>query len=531
MTTLLAIFLIALTLSLITTPFAKNLGNKWGAIDFPDERKFHHSPIPRDGGLAIVFSFFVTLCIMSFFNTDVSNTLRFDPPMIYLFVGSGICFAVGLFDDFKRLGPYIKFFVQIVAATVAYLGGVRIEFFHVGSFFIQAGVLSYFITVFWFVFFINAINLIDGLDGLAAGITFFASIVLVILSVIQNNFVTAVLFTALSGSILGFLRYNFNPASIFMGDGGSYFLGFTIAGLSITGAVKSQLGAALLIPLVALGVPIFDTLISPLRRFMLGQSLFQPDKGHVHHRLIDKGLSARRSVLIIYGITIGLCLLSILLVNFRNEQAGLILIILGSISVVFIQKIGYFDYFATDKIYGWFRDVTDEAGITRDRRTFLSLQLEITNAREVNTLWGKICNALDRLEFDMAQLTIQNIPEFASKFDSFKGQIPIMNDTHVCLFKKPNECLWVRSTFNEEQDIGSDSIFKIELPLLDDNYQSYGTLWLIKDLKRNSISHYTLRRVEHLRRSIITALGIILNNQMLKKTVQEPAYEQQKNFK
>ena len=511
MTTLLAIFLIALTISLVTTPIAKKLGEKLGAIDLPDERKFHQSPIPRNGGLAIVFTFFVTLCIMSFFNTDVSNTLHLDPPMIYLFVGSCICFGVGLFDDFKRLGPYIKFLIQILAATIAFIGGVRIEFFHLGSLFIQAGILSYFITIFWFVFFINAINLIDGLDGLAAGITFFASIVLVILSVIQNNFVTAVLFTALSGSILGFLRYNFNPASIFMGDGGSYFLGFTIAGLSITGAVKSQLGAALLIPLVALGVPIFDTLISPLRRFMLGQSLFKPDKGHIHHRLIEKGLSARRSVLIIYGITICLCLLSILLVNFRNEQAGLILIVLGSISVVFIQKIGYFDYFATDKIYGWFRDVTDEAGITRDRRTFLSLQLEISNAKELNTLWGKICNALERLEFDMAQLNIHDVPEFSCELDALQEKIPVMNANHVCKFKKPNECIWVRSTFNEEKDIGKASIFKIELPLLNENYQSYGTLWLIKDLKRDSISHYTLRRVEHLRRSIITALDKILS--------------------
>jgi len=511
MTTLLAIFLIALTLSLLATPIVKNLGEKWGAIDLPNERKFHQTPIPRNGGLAIVCSFFITLCIMSFFNTDVSNSLNLDPPMIHLFFGSFICFAIGLLDDFKHLGPLIKLITQIIAATVAFIGGVRIEFFHVGSFYIQAGILSYIITIFWFVFFINAINLIDGLDGLAAGITFFASIVLVVLSVIQNNFVTALLFTSLSGSILGFLRYNFNPASIFMGDGGSYFLGFTIAGLSITGAVKSQLGAALLIPLVALGVPIFDTLISPLRRFMLGQSLFKPDKGHVHHRLIEKGLSAKRSVLIIYGITICLCLLSILLVNFRNEQAGLILIILGSISFVFIQKIGYFDYFATDKIYGWFRDVTDEAGITRDRRTFLSLQLDIANAKDLKTLWGKICNALDRLEFDMAQLFIEHLPESANQLNSTESQTPVLNNNHVCRFNKPNECIWIHSSFNEDKDMNKGSLFKIELPLLNDNYQSHGTLWLIKDLKRNSISHYTLRRVEHLRRSIITAFDTIIN--------------------
>ncbi|MBF0449542.1 MAG: undecaprenyl/decaprenyl-phosphate alpha-N-acetylglucosaminyl 1-phosphate transferase [Candidatus Magnetomorum sp.] len=509
MTTLLAIFLISLLFSLISTPVAKYLGQKLGAMDMPNERKCHQTPIPRNGGLAIVFTFFLTLCIMSLFNTDISNKLHLNRPMIFLFIGSLICFGVGLFDDFKRLGPYIKFSVQILAASVAFMGGIRIEFFHLGNFHIHAGILSYFITVFWFVFFINAINLIDGLDGLAAGVTFFACIVLVVLSILQKDFLIAVLFTTLSGSILGFLRYNFNPASIFMGDGGSYFLGYIIAGLSVMGAVKSQLGAAMLIPLVALGVPIFDTMISPLRRFMLGQAMFKPDKGHIHHRLIEKGLSARRSVLIIYAISICLCLLSILLVNFRNEQAGLFLIILGSGSVVFIRKIGYFDYFATDKIYGWFRDVTDEAGFTRDRRTFLSLQLEIINARELNALWGKICNALERLEFDMAELIIHDTPEMNQGLNTSLTIIPVHNTNHDCRLNKNFEWIWIRDTFINEQDISKNSTFKIELPLLNDENQSFGTLLLIKDLQRNTISHYTLRRVEHLRRSIISALAAI----------------------
>jgi len=507
MTTLLAIFLISLSISLLFTPVAKWLGQKLGAIDIPNERKSHQTPIPRNGGLAIVSSFFLTLCIMSFFNTKISNTLHLDTPMIFLFIGSLISFGVGLFDDFKRLGPYIKFLVQIIAASVAYMGGISIQFFYLGSLHVNAGILSYFITVFWFVFFINAINLIDGLDGLAAGITFFACIVLVVLSIIREDFLTSVLFTALSGSVLGFLRYNFNPASIFMGDGGSYFLGYIIAGLSILGTVKSQLGAAMLIPLVALGVPIFDTLISPLRRFILGQSMFKPDKGHIHHRLIEKGLSTKRSVLIIYCISICLCLLSILLVNFRNEQAGLFLIILGSGSVVFIRKIGYFDYFATDKIYGWFRDVTDEAGFTRDRRTFLSLQLEITNAKDLNTLWGKICNALDRLEFDMAELIIHKADEMKHAIDDpSQFNISVHNQNHTCCLKNSFEWIFCRDTFDAENDISKNSIFKIELPLLTDQNKSFGTLWLIKDLQRNTISHYTLRRVEHLRRSIIRAL-------------------------
>jgi len=213
---------------------------------------------------------------------------------------------------------------------------------------------SYLVTVFWFILFINAVNIVDGLDGLAAGIVVFASLVMVILSILQDDFLSAIFFAAMAGAALGFLRYNFNPASIFLGDGGSYFLGYSIAAFSIMGSVKSQVSVALLIPLLALGIPLFDTLLSPLRRFLLGKKLFQPDAAHFHHRLLEKGLTARNAVYVIYLITLFLCIISIAIVNIRDERAGLFVIVLGAAAVIFVRKLGYFEYFGSKKIYSWF---------------------------------------------------------------------------------------------------------------------------------------------------------------------------------
>ena len=304
-------------------------------------------------------------------------------------------FGVGLFDDLHRLGPKVKFLFQVIGASVAFWGGLRIEVFSLFSIDLHFVILSYFVTVFWFVFFINAINLIDGLDGLAAGIAFFASAVLVILSVLRGEYLIAMLFVSLAGAVLGFLRYNFNPASIFMGDGGSYFLGYVIAGLSIMGSIKSQVGAAMLIPMVALGVPVFDTILSPIRRFILGKEMFKPDKGHVHHKLVDMGFSTKRVVWTIYGISFCLCALSVVLVNVRDEQAGLFLILLGAGAVIFIRKLGYFDYFTSDKIYGWLKDITDEAGFSHDRRSFLNLQVQMGKSGNLEEVWQNLCTAAE----------------------------------------------------------------------------------------------------------------------------------------
>ncbi|MCJ7774448.1 MAG: undecaprenyl/decaprenyl-phosphate alpha-N-acetylglucosaminyl 1-phosphate transferase [Desulfobacterales bacterium] len=512
MTTILAIFLITLILALALTPLAGKLGIWLGAIDMPDERKVHTNPIPRTGGIAIFTAFITSMIISSFFSTNVSDLIILDRRTIFLFSGGLICFGIGLFDDFHRLGPKTKFFFQLIGASLAFWGGLRIQNVIIFGNNINFGFLSYLITVIWFLLFINAVNIVDGLDGLAGGIVVFVSLVMVILSILQDDFLTAIFFAAMAGGALGFLRYNFNPASIFLGDGGSYFLGYSIAGFSIMGSVKSQVSVALLIPLLALGIPLFDTLLSPLRRFIFGKKLFQPDSGHFHHRLLEKGLSTRHVVWIIYLITLSLCIIAVALINIRDERAGLFLIVLGAGAVIFVRKLGYFEYFGSDKIFGWFKDLTDTAGLSRDRRSFLSLQVDISKSKNFDEMWQNVARALQILEFEVASLYV-NKPstEKISGYQSNRRKTSKLMSS-VIMRKIPPDWKWSREPAENIDDVGSRSLLRLEIDLLDVNEINRGTLLLVKDLRRDLMTPHTLKRVEQLRGSIISTIDKLSKN-------------------
>jgi hypothetical protein len=192
----------------------------------PAPRKVHTTPLPRIGGLAVFLSFVATIAQTNLYETQITDLIVFNRRTAFGFYGALVVFGCGLWDDFRRLNPWFKLLFQILGATIAIAGGVSIGGFFLGGHGIHFGIFSYLITVFWFLLFINAVNLIDGLDGLAAGVVFFASIMMVIISVMQAAYLPAIYFAALAGATLGFLRYNFNPASIFLGDGGSYLLGY-----------------------------------------------------------------------------------------------------------------------------------------------------------------------------------------------------------------------------------------------------------------------------------------------------------------
>jgi len=529
MTTILAIFFISLLISLVLTPLAGKLGGKFGGLDIPSERKVHSHSIPRSGGIAIFFAFFITLALSTLFMTDVSDQLVLDSKTWFFVLGALIVFGVGIFDDFHRLGHKTKFLFQIIAASVAFWGGIRIGNVAIFGMSFEFELMSYFVTVFWFLLIINAINLIDGLDGLAAGICFFASSVMIILLTISGNFLFAMVFASLAGTLLGFLRYNFNPASIFMGDGGSYFLGYAIAGLSIMCSIKTQVGAVMLIPVLALGVPIFDTLLSPIRRFVIGRGMFRADKSHIHHKLLAMGLSTRKIVLITYGITCGLCLFAIILVNFRDEFAGFLLIILAVGAFFFVRKLGYLDYFTSEKFYGWFRDITDTAGFTLERRSFLDLQIKISKSEDLRDLWKNTCCALEMLEFDIAEFRPQG-----------KSNSNYTDKSHFATYWMPAEeqrknggkdaFFWKRGETDVTQYARKDALLKLELPLVNGNRErAIGTLSLVKDLKRDQITHYTLRRVEHLRRTIVRVLGKFEEKQEIIKDSRTREIETGKN--
>jgi len=519
MTTVLLAFILSAALSLALTPLFAVIGRKAGLVDVPEERKVHYQAIPRTGGISILLSLVFCLVVLTLVPTKVSALLRPDQQYIAFFSGCLLCFAIGVVDDFHRLSSKIKFLFQIIAAGIAFWGGVRIEHFSVLGVSIDFGPFAMIFTIFWFVLFINAVNLIDGLDGLAGGIVFFAAAVMVFLTVIGKNYLVAMLFAAVGGAVLGFLRYNFSPASVFLGDGGSYLLGFFVAGLSIIGSFKSQITAIMLIPILALGVPLYDTILSPIRRFLSGHKMFSPDAEHVHHRLLKLGFSTRRAVLLVYAITLFLCAAAIILVNIRDERAGLFLIIMGVAAVFFFRKLGYTDQIYSSMVSDWFTDLSDCSGFFgRDQRPFIERLQEVIKSENYESLWRSITAILEDLEFDKGSMYLNQ----SLKRDGLKAEdrivyvsdhperrrIPPLNSS-VILRKSPPELDWVRPPFDMENFVCSRSILRIELPLVSESNTHLGTLVLVKDTAVKPINHQTLRRVEDLRRTVIRKMEMM----------------------
>jgi len=285
-------FLLSLLCGTILTPIVRRLAHRYGALDHArSSRKIHGQPIPRLGGIAIVIAFYTPLVGLLLFQTGVGQLFYAERDhVIGLFAGGLSIAALGLYDDLRGANAWKKFLVQFAVAGLLYYLGFRIDVIAnpLGSE-IHLGWVSLPFTVFWIVGVINALNLIDGLDGLAGGVALVAITTTFLVS-LQRGHPLMMLFTsALAGAIVGFLLYNFNPASIFMGDTGSMFLGFVLSATAIQTNQKSTTAVAVLIPAIALGLPIMDTLLAIARRALRGRPLFQADKEHIHHRLIAAG--------------------------------------------------------------------------------------------------------------------------------------------------------------------------------------------------------------------------------------------------
>lgn len=325
-----AALLVAALVALISTPVVRSLAFRVGAVDVPkDARRMHDHPIPRMGGLAIFFGFILSVLIF----------LPLTPELRGMLLGGVIIVILGIFDDIFALPALPKFFVQIGAALVAVLEGNRINFLSNPNIFSEEpfwelGWLSIPITVFWIVGITNAVNLIDGLDGLACGVSTISSMTLLVIALIVSEPDVAVLMAALSGACIGFLPYNLNPAKIFMGDTGSTFLGFILAVVSIQGLFKFYAIISFAVPFLMLGLPIFDTCFAILRRVSHGQSPMQPDRGHIHHRLIDMGFSQKQAVAVLYIISAILGLSAVVLTTIGVVRAMLFLVALCAAGAV-----------------------------------------------------------------------------------------------------------------------------------------------------------------------------------------------------
>lgn len=306
-------FVVALIVSYATTPLSIKLAFKIGALDVPkDKRRMHKKPTPRIGGIAIVYGFFISVCCFS--NFVINGALN--KPLIGTLIGALIIAVLGFLDDLKPKKAILKFFIQIAAACIPVLMGVRVVavanplndmMVHVPEWISIGGSILFIVGV------TNAVNLIDGLDGLAAGVSSIAALALLSILIMQHNanLTMLILAAALAGSCFGFLPFNFNPAKTFMGDTGATFLGFVLACVSIQGPFKTYVAFAL--PFLILGLPIFDTLFAIVRRLLKGQGIMTPDRGHLHHKLIDMGLSQRSAVIVLYALSAVLSISAIVL--------------------------------------------------------------------------------------------------------------------------------------------------------------------------------------------------------------------------
>lgn len=323
---------LALIISLLLVPLVGKLAVKIGAVDQPNARKVHTRIMPRMGGLAIYISFFLVL----FLSQGLTSEL------IGLFWGGTVLVLVGIVDDMKDIPAKVKLCGQILAACIVVAFGVRVDFmtniFFGGMF--QLSIFSGPFTVLWIVSIINAVNLIDGLDGLAAGISTIAAITMAIVGYASGQYLMASMAMILIGATLGFLKYNFHPAKIFMGDTGSMFLGYNLAIFAVMGFAKSFTLLSLVPPLLVLAIPILDTLFAIIRRKMNHKPIFKPDKNHLHHCLLKYGFSHRDTVLIIYAVSAVLALCG-LIMTYLNSTQGILLLVVISVLVIYgAMKLG-----------------------------------------------------------------------------------------------------------------------------------------------------------------------------------------------
>ncbi|MGI5911224.1 MAG: glycosyltransferase family 4 protein [Syntrophomonadaceae bacterium] len=326
-----AVLLSAFVLSYLTVPYAIKLALKIGAVDNPNKRKVHTCTVPRIGGMAIFLSLFICLVFI----------LKVSGPFLGLIYGACLIFFVGLLDDIYQLSARIKLFGQIAAAVLAVHFGVVVHFvtnpFN-GAF--DLGFLSIPLTILWIVGISNAINLIDGLDGLAAGVSAIAASTMGVIFLLKGQPEVALVAFTVVAAIIGFLPFNFYPAKTFMGDSGSNLLGFVLACLAIIGTAKSAAFISLFIPIVILAIPITDTFFAIIRRMHNKTPIFLPDRDHLHHRLMALGMSHRRSVLIIYSISSFFSIVAITITFISSSKATVMLALLLLLVVLAANKIG-----------------------------------------------------------------------------------------------------------------------------------------------------------------------------------------------
>lgn len=318
-------FLLAFIVSFVATPYTIKIANKIGAVDVPkDKRRMHTKAMPKFGGPAVILGVLVSMiyliAVMSIEGSlDLFSTQQYGKKLLGVLLGVIVIAITGTLDDIKTLKPWQELLGQTIAAIIVVAFGTKIEHLDI-PFLYKIGfneTFSIIVTIIWIVGVTNAINLIDGLDGLSSGISLISCISLLIIFLMNDSpMIATVIVTALSGALVGFLPFNFSPAKTFIGDTGSNFLGFMLSVVSILGVAKTYTAAVIVLPVIVLGLPIFDVIFAIIRRIIKGKSIkavFKPDKGHLHHKLVAKGFTQKQAVLILYGLSASLGMFAIIL--------------------------------------------------------------------------------------------------------------------------------------------------------------------------------------------------------------------------
>jgi UDP-GlcNAc:undecaprenyl-phosphate/decaprenyl-phosphate GlcNAc-1-phosphate transferase len=406
------LFAFSLALSFVATREVRDLATRKGWVSMPQHgRHVHQTPLPRLGGVAIFLAFSVSLSVWLGLSLVFPRLLDGLAPttLLRIYVPACLIFCLGIYDDLRGTGPYLKFAVQAVAAGMLFAGGMRILGLPLifGSY-----SLPWFVglplTVLWVVAVTNAFNLIDGLDGLAAGSALFSTMVVFIVSLVNHSFLGSLMSVTLAGAIVGFLRFNFNPATIFLGDSGSLFIGFMLSALALAGATqKAPTFVAVAIPVVSFGLPILETLLSVLRRLISGRPIFTADREHIHHKLLQMGFSHRQVVIVLYAVSAIFAMLSLFLLWPTGSTLGLVLAVVGTGIWLGVQHLNYLEF-------GELRRVAHR---TMEQRQIVINNLlvrraveELKMAGDFNQVRSVLVAAFESNDFDAFELQLKSLP-------------------------------------------------------------------------------------------------------------------------
>jgi len=401
MKTYLALFLIAAFSSAVLTPLLRRFCERHALVDSSlDQRRIHQKAVPRLGGVAIFISIGIALCSLALVHNLLTQTLRAElKPILSVMICGLLVLLIGAYDDLRGANATVKFLSLSCVTVLFYALGGRIEGLSiplVGQVALNP-IVGFGLTLLWVVGITNAFNLIDGVDGLATGSALFSSLVLLTTSLIQGNARVAVIALALSGALAGFLRYNFNPASIFLGDSGSLLVGFILAALSVQGSQKASTAVAVAIPILAFGLPVVDTGVTIARRLLSGKPIFKGDREHIHHMLLARGWSQRRVALVLYAVSAAFGLAAMLFVNTGSGVSALILLVLG---VAIVLALGNLRYHEVDELRASVkRNLSDRRARAVNNLRIRRACREVSAATQLNELFDAVAEVLESGEF------------------------------------------------------------------------------------------------------------------------------------